>query len=95
MRITCIKITEKANLGNYESLEFSAEAVMDEDDNQAQVTENLTDYVNWHAHRPIRETKARAYRKILATEQSTPEQKAEAEAWLKKYDERKAKVEAL
>lgn len=95
MRITCIKITEKANLGNYESLEFSAEAVFDEGDNRTQVTEDLTNYVNWNAQRPIREAKARTYRRALTDEKATAEQKAEATKWLAMFEERKAKVEAM
>ncbi len=95
MRTTCIKITRKANLGNYESLEFTAEAVLDEGDNVHESTEKLIDYVDWHSQKPIRETKARNYRAVIATENATEAQKHEAEVWLKMYEERKLKVEGM
>lgn len=96
MRITGIKFTQKTNLGNYESLEFMAEAVLDEGvDNTDEATQKLADYVDWNAKKPIREAKARTYRHILLEEKATVESKSEAEIWLRLYEERKAKIESL
>ena len=96
MRITNIKLTQKANLGNYESMEFTAEAVIDlDEDNVDTATRSLADYVDWNAQMPIREAKARVYRQVLADENAPEEKKAEAEKWMAKYEERKARVEAL
>ena len=95
MKITSIKFGQKVNLGNYESFEFSAEAVIDEEDKVNDVTAKLSDYVDWHARKPLRDQKARQNRAILADEKATPEAKQEAEAWLGKYEARRTAVEAL
>jgi hypothetical protein len=93
MRITNIRLAQKTNLGNYESLDFAAEAVIDEDETVNDAILRLSGFVDWHAKKPIRDAKARTYRSYL--EAGTDEQKAEAEAWLKIYDERKAAAEAI
>lgn len=95
MRITNISVTQKVNLGNYESIEFSAEAVLADDDNVDVSTKKLADYVDWNAQKPVREGKARVYRGALADPNAAPEKKAEAEKWLQMYEARKAAIEAL
>lgn len=100
MRITNIRISQKANLGNYESFDFGADAVIGEEDDINGSTQTLVDFVDWHAQRSARENKARAHRKILAEAttagtESTHPAALEAAAWLKKYEERKAKVESM
>lgn len=95
MKITNIKISQKTNLGNYESLDFGAEAVISEDDSINDATTKLTDFVDWHAQKPIRDAKAREYRKILGAPNATEAAKAEATRWLTMYDERQARVAGL
>lgn len=105
MRITTVKFTQKANLGNYESLEFTAEAVIDMDSNQTpeEAASLLSDYVDWHAKRPLREQSLREWTAVLNSPEPADE-KAKAEwqikhanavKWMAKYEERKARVEGL
>jgi hypothetical protein len=96
MKVTTIKFTQKVNTGKYESMEFSAEAIIDPtEDKVSEATELLADYVDWNAKKPLREETCRTYRALLAKEDTTPAKKAEATKWLAKYDERKAKMEAM
>lgn len=95
MRITSISIMERANLGNYEHVEFKAEAVIDEDDKAGAVTETLRDFVNWHAQRNNRDAKRDMFLKELENPEIKDARKASLERWLQQYDERKARMEAM
>jgi hypothetical protein len=95
MRITSIKISQKVNTGKYESLDFEAEAVLGEEDAADNAAKQLADFVDWHAQKPLREERARNYRKVLKNEQATEAQRAEAEIWLGKYEQRRQVVEAM
>jgi len=95
MKITTIRLAQKTNLGNYESLDFAAEAVIDDEDKLNVATGNLELFVDWHAKKPIRDKQANTYRAALADPATGPELKAAAEGWLKLYEARKAAVEAL
>lgn len=94
MRITSISMSQKVNTGKYESLDFTADANVDEGDDANECALTLANFVDWYARKPIREEQARANRQIIANEQATPDQKHVAEVWLKKYEERKLAVEA-
>ena len=95
MRITNIRFAQKANLGNYESLEFAAEAVIDEEDDINKATKKLSDYVDWNAQKPIREAKARSYKAIQNDANAPETKKAEAAKWLQMYENRVKEMEAL
>lgn len=95
MRITNIRFTQKANPGNYESIEFGADAVISEEENPQEATKALADFVDWHARKTIRDGQARSYRMILADQGAPPERRQEAESWLAKYEARKAAIEAM
>lgn len=97
MRIVCIKVLEKASIAQYESLEFSAEAVIDEGDNIHEETSKLRNYVNWHARLSIHSVEAKRQRAIVDNAEIPAEdqRKVNAVAWLARYEERKARVEAM
>ncbi len=95
MKIDSIKITQKTNLGNWESLEFTADAALGESDNINEATVRLFNYIDWHVKRPLRDPQAANHRLVLADENSTPEKKAVAQKWLDKYEERRAEMEKI
>lgn len=95
MRITSISGTQKTTTGEYEHLVLVISANIDEEENAAEAATNLTDFLDWFARKPIRDGQAHKYRLALADENTTPEKRTQAEVWLKKYEERKAKVEAM
>lgn len=94
MRITNIRFTQKANPGNYESIEFAAEAVISEDEDPQEATRALGDFVDWYARKTIRDGQARTYRLVLNDEAAPVEKRQAAQAWLTKYEARKAAVES-
>lgn len=94
-RITNIHVNQKTNLGNYESFEFSADAVIADDEDLEAATASVVNYVDWHAKKTLRDGKRRQYIQVLADENSTDVRKTEAESWLRRYDARKAEVEAM
>jgi hypothetical protein len=93
MRITSIRLAQKTNLGNYESLDFAAEAVLDEEETVSDAITRLADLVDWHAKKPIRDAQARSYRAKVVS--GTDEEKAASEKWLNVYEQRKAAAEAV
>lgn len=95
MKIIEIRSFLKIDIGKYESKEFHATASVEEGDNLNDVTTQLDDYVDWHARKPNRDAQLRQMQAQAKNEQSTPEQKAQAESWIAKYNERKARVEAM
>lgn len=95
MRITSIEVTQKHNLGNYESFDFHAGAVIDEDENANEATSKLINFVDWHTLKSTRDAKARIFRLALADENTVPEKRTEAEKWLAVYEARRTEVEAM
>lgn len=95
MRITNIRFEQKTNLGNYESFGFSADAALGEDDNIAETTAKLANYVDWHAKKPVRDITRRNYQMIFNDPNAPADKKAEAELWLAKYNTRATEMEAM
>jgi hypothetical protein len=97
MRITVIKVTEKASIAQYESLEFSAEAVLDDTDNIHEETSRLRNYVNWHARLSIHSAEAKKQNAIIvdANIPENDQRRLNAKAWIDNYAKRKARVEAM
>ncbi len=95
-RITNIEVSQKTNTGNYESFEFKASAVIDESENMEQATAAVTDYVDWHARKPLRDGRRKELLQIVAEGSQAPDtEKEKAAKWLALYDERKARVESM
>lgn len=94
-RITNIHVMRRTNLGNYEHFEFSADAVISEEENLAESTTAIQDYVDWHARKPVRDALRAEHLKTVAKEDATEEAKAKAQRWLDKYDAMKSKVEDM
>lgn len=95
MKITDIKLTIKHNLGNWEHCEFTAEAVIHDEDNLDDATKKLTSYVDWHAKKPTRDAQKKAFDAALADANTTEEKRAQAERWVAIYEARRAEVEGL
>lgn len=95
MKIVMARATQKANTGQYEFLEFTAEASFGEDEKVGEVTERLMNYVDWYAQKPVRDPKARKMRSILDDPKAPQEDKDHATAWLAAYDKRRSEVESI
>lgn len=95
MRISTIKLTQKSNLGNYESMEFTAEADLKEDENVKAATDRLFDYVDWYVKRKTRNDQLQAIKLTLADPATPDDKRAAAERWIEKYEERKNLMEAV
>lgn len=95
MRISTIKLTQKSNLGNYESMEFTAEADLKEDENVKTATDRLFDYVDWYVKRKTRNDQLQAIKLTLADPATPDDKRAAAERWIEKYEERKNLMEAV
>lgn len=103
MRITNINVTQRTNTGQYEHLEIVVSAAIDETDAMAKAVEQVTDFVDWFARKPIRD--AEAHRLSRQAEQVIPDDIVEgpkaqnevekAKVWLAKYAARKAAIEAM
>ena len=93
MRMTNIKIAQKVNTGKYESLDFEAEAIIDEDDDPNAAATKLTNFVDWHARKPIRDLQLITFQNTLNNPEAPATEAAYAQKWVTKYNERKLAVE--
>lgn len=90
-RITEIRITEKKNLGNYESREFGISAVIEETESANESVDKLRKFVNYHLHKPERDKQLAEYSKAIQT--LPAEQSAGHKAWIEKYQKFVAEME--
>ncbi len=93
MRMTNIKIAQKVNTGKYESLDFEAEAIIDEDDDPNAAATKLANFVDWHARKPIRDLQLITFQNTLNNPEAPATEAAYAQKWVTKYNERKLAVE--
>lgn len=94
-RITNIHISRKSNLGNYEAFEFSADAVIAEDESVSEATTVLQEYVDWHSRKPIRDGQRLEHLRRAVDDSVTANEKTRSNNWLAKYDAMQAKMELI
>ena len=95
MKITTIRFSQKANLGNYESMEVAAEAVLEDGESISESTAKLRKYVDWNANFVNRENKKREFEKELAKPSISEDRKRKIENWIEQYNTLKAEMEAF
>jgi len=91
--MTNIKIAQKVNTGKYESLDFEAEAIIDEDDDPNAAATKLANFVDWHARKPVRDLQLITFQNTLNNPEAPATEAAYAQKWVTKYNERKLAVE--
>lgn len=88
MKIGEVKFEQRKNLGDWNHVNVTVSALVEEDDTASAVIEKLRKLVKWHLNADEYEAK---YNKLMAQAE-----KSETETvWLAAYDERKKVIEAI
>lgn len=92
MRIAEIKLTQKKNLGNYESLELGLTAIVEESDSPSDSIEKLRNLIDWELNKNERQIKFEDFQKQLLS--ITDEKRREQiERWIEKFTQMKNEIE--
>ena len=96
MRISEITISQKKNLGNYESVDLGLTAILDEGEKVADKLPTLKRYVDWQLNKDIRADQAKKYEAELQAKPEMPEpEKAHRAKYIQRFHAAKAEMEAV
>lgn len=88
MKIGQISLLQRKNLGDYQHLEVSITAVVEDEETASTAIDKLRKLVKWHLNADEYEAK---YKKLSAQTEHTPNE----EAWMNQFLERKNEIEAI
>lgn len=87
MRITTIGFTQRVNLGNYEHVEFSVEAIIDESEKAAETVDKLQKFADWSVQKKVRDEKAKKFEAEMKSGKLSMEENEKRAKWLEQYKE--------
>lgn len=95
MKISTFKFTQRTNLGNFEHLEVTAEATIEEDDNPAEAVGRFRIFVDWFSHIDERQKKYNQFIKELEAGGISEAQSEKIQKWVDEFETKRAIVEAM
>jgi len=88
MKIGELKLLQRKNLGDYQHVELSVTAIVEDEETATTAIDKLRKLVKWHLNADEYEAK---YAKLAAQPETTDNEKA----WMVAYAERQYEIEAI